>query len=180
MKKLSKALAIAAIAVSATAAQAQLYGEVGYSALKFSSQDLAGKIEASPKILGLTVGYGVLNNVAVEAMLGFNAGDDAAKLDGDASNGRVKIDQVFGVFVKPRAMLGANLEVFGRLGYARTTANITVPGASDSAGNNGFAYGLGANYYFNPKIYLTANYMNMYNKDESKVDGFTFGLGMKF
>jgi outer membrane protein W len=180
MKTLTQTLAIAAIAVSATAAQAQLYGEIGYSALKISGPAPIGKIEASPKMLGLTVGYGVLNNVAVEAMLGLNAGDDAAKADGEATNGKMKIERAFGLFVKPRAMLGANVEVFGRFGYARTTANTTTPDASNSADSNGFAYGLGANYYFNAKTYLSVNYMKLSNKDEGKIDGFTFGLGMKF
>ena len=180
MKTFTKVLAIAALAAAATGAQAQLYGEIGYAPLKFSGSDAGHTMTASPKVLGLTVGYDVYKNVAVEGLFAFSAGDDTATDNGAATAAKLKVVSAYGFFVKPKTMLGANFEVFGRLGYMYKKVNISGPGGSESLDGNGFAYGLGANYYFATKTYATINYTKYYSKDDGKVDGFMFGIGMKF
>ena len=180
MKTFIKVLSIVALAAAATGAQAQLYGEVGYAPLKFSGSDAGNTMTASPKVIGLTLGYDLYKNVAVEGIYAFSAGDDTATLNGAATVAKLKVESAYGLFVKPKTMLGVNFEVFGRLGYIYKKVNVSGPGVSDSADGNGFAYGLGANYYFAPKTYVTVNYTNYYNKDDGKVDGFMFGVGMKF
>jgi len=180
MKTYSKILAVAAIAVSATAAQAQLYGEVGYTALNYKSTVGANKVEASPSALGVTIGYDVHKNVAVEAMAVVGASDDTATLNGASTPAKLKIDNSFGIFLKPKVMLGENFELFTRLGYMNTKISVSGAGILASATDSAFAYGLGANYYFNKTTYLTVNYMNVYDKDNTKIDGVTVGLGMKF
>ena len=180
MKTISKFIALAAFAVSATAVQAQLYGEVGYTALKIKQTSGANTLQASPGVLGATIGYDVHKNVAVEAMGVFGINEDTVKSNGTSVAAKAKMDSSYGVFLKPKTMLGESFEVFGRLGYMSSKVSVTGAGYAGSTSDSSFAYGLGANYYFTKTTYLTANYMNLYNKNNTKVDGLTFGLGMKF
>jgi opacity protein-like surface antigen len=180
MKNISKIIAIATVAVSATAAQAQLYGEVGYTSLTAKATSGANKIEASPSVLGATIGYDVHKNVAVEGMFVFGLSDDTVKFNGASIPAQLKVDTSYGIFLKPKAMLTESFEVFGRLGYMDSKITASGAGLSASESDSGFAYGFGANYYFSKTTYLTVSYLNAYDKDDTKIDGVTFGLGMKF
>ena len=180
MKNISKFIAITALAITATAAQAQIYGEVGYTALKFKGTSGGSTLTASPSVLGATIGYDVHKNVAVEAMGVFGITEDTFKGTGTSSSVKLKVDSSYGVFLKPKAMLSENFEVFGRLGYMNSKLSVSGTGFSGSTASSSLAYGLGANYYVSKTTYLTVNYMNLYNKDNVKIDGVTFGLGMKF
>ena len=180
MKTMSKLIAITAFAITATAAQAQIYGEVGYTALKGTQTSGANKLEASPNVLGATIGYDVHKNVAVEAMGVFGVKDDTLKFNGTSLPAKAKINSSYGVFVKPKTMLSENFEIFGRLGYMNSKASVTGGNLSTFSAGSSLAYGLGANYYVTKATYLTVNYMNVYNKNNLKIDGVTFGLGMKF
>ena len=177
---MSKFIAITAFAITATAAQAQIYGEVGYTALTAKDTSSATTYKASPSALGVTVGYEVHKNVAVEAMGVFGISGDNIKKNGTSTSDKFKVDSSYGVFVKPKAMLGENFEIFGRLGYMNTKVSNAGASSSSSLTKSSLAYGLGANYYVTKTTYLTVNYMNLYNKDSVKIDGITFGLGMKF
>ena len=148
--------------------------------LKFEETVGAITLKASPSVIGLTLGYELHKNVAVEAMAAFSAKDDSVEVNGISFPADVKVNNSYGVFVKPKAMLGEKFEVFGRLGFLKSKATVSGLGFSDSVSESDVAYGIGANYYLNPTTYLTASYMNLYNKDDSKVTGFTLGLGMKF
>lgn len=185
MKTLVKALAVATLAATASAAQAQLYGEIGYTPLKFSLAAAGSTVEASPKALGLTVGYDLHKNVAVEGLVAFNAGDATPTDSGLTVSGKLKVSNAYGLFVKPKVMLGANLEVSARFGYMSTKFDISGTGpaganVSTSISDNGFAYGVGARYDLGTHTYLAVNYTSVYNKDDGKVNGFTFGFGLKY
>lgn len=180
MNTLSKILAILAIGATAGAAQAQLYGEIGYTPLNVTAHSGANSLKASPSVLGATIGYDVHQYFAVEAMAAFNVRDDQVELNGAAVPAQLKIDNSYGLYLKPKMMLNDKFEVFGRLGYLKTKMTASGTGLSQSDSYKGAAYGLGANYYFNPKTYATVSYTNFYDKDDGKVDGVTFGVGMKF
>ena len=180
MKTVSKFIAITAFAVTATAAQAQIYGEVGYTSLTAKDTSSATTYKASPSALGVTVGYDVHKNVAVEAMGLFGINENTIKENGTSTSNKFKVNSSYGVFLKPKTMLGENFEIFGRLGYMNTKRSVSGANFSASEASSSLAYGLGANYYVTKTTYLTVNYMNLYNKDSVKIDGVTFGLGMKF
>lgn len=180
MKTLFKALSIVVIAASASAAQAQLYGEIAYSPLTIEGMSGAKRVEATPSVLGLTLGYDIHQYFSVEAMAAFGASDDQAELNGAAVAINVNVDSSYGIFVKPKYMLNDRFEVFGRVGYLKTKLTASGIGLSMTENESGVAYGVGANYYFNPKTYATISYMNFYDKDNTTAKGVTFGLGMKF
>lgn len=171
MKVIIKTAAIAALAFAAAGAQAQLYGELGYSAVKV---DGAGANIDLGALTGV-IGYGVHPNLAVEGMLAFGVNDDRI------GAAKVELEHSYGLFAKPRVMLSPNFELFGRLGYVESKLKTSAPGYQSLSDTDGdWAYGVGANYYFDRNSYLGANYLQFYDKDGVKADGFTIGVGMKF
>ena len=168
------------LAAASFAAVAQPYVEVGYSAVTLKASDNGDSIKAHPNMLGVTVGYDVHPNVAVEGMFAFGVRDSSIELNGATVPVDVKINNSYGVFVKPKVKLGESFEVFGRLGYAKTKLTVSGGGLSESESDGEFAYGVGANYYVNKNVYITGNFMNFYNKDDTKVNAFTVGVGYRF
>ncbi len=170
MKSITKIAAAAAIAFAAAGAQAQLYGEVGYSAINV---DMPGHGVDLGAISGI-VGYGVHENLAFEGFLALGVNDDKI------GSTKVELEHAYGIFAKPRVMLNPNFELYGRLGYVESKAkgSNSLGSLSDSDGD--WAYGIGGNYYFNPNTYLGVSYTRLYDKHDVQADGLTVGVGMKF
>ena len=160
---------VASLLVLGTAAQAQqqakspLYGEIGYTQLKFSSE---GETSFKPGVLRGIVGYDLHPNVAVEGMLGFGV-----KKDDDS-----KISNMMGVYAKPKFSFG-DLEVFGRIGFTRIKAEIE---GGDSDTGNDVTFGVGVNYNISRTMNVGVDYMSYYKKEGIKIDGVTIGLGVRF
>jgi len=174
MKLLARTTAIAALAIGAASAHAQLYGELGY--VHITDKFAVNGTEYKPTLgaLSAIIGYGVHENLAIEGML-------AAGVKDDTVNGvKLELQHYYGLFVKPRVMLGSNVELFGRIGYGESKAKGSQNAVSSTDSSSDWAYGLGANYYFNKTTYGTLSYMRLSNKDGEKVNGLTLGVGMKF
>lgn len=73
-----------------------------------------------------------------------------------------------------------DLELFGRIGYARTQRSVSVLGFSQKESANSLAYGVGAGYAINDKITLSLDYMSYYDRKDIQFKGPTLGLGIKF
>ena len=171
MKFAIKTAAIAALTLAAAGAQAQIYGELGYSALDIEGSGTSVNLGALSGIIG----YDLHPNLAVEGMLAFGVNDD--KIGG----AKVELEHSYGLFAKPRIMLSPNFELFGRLGYVESKLKASAPGYRSLTDTDGdWAYGLGGNYYFDRNSYLSINYLRFYDKDNVKGDGVTVGVGMRF
>lgn len=142
-----KAIAIAAAAASmllGVAAHAQqspatspLYGELGYS----WTQIHGNGFNATPGAVRGIVGYNLHPNLAVEGMVEGGTGHDA---DNGVS---AKLRSSYGVFAKPKYVIG-NTELFARVGWARTSLNLSTGNMS----SNNFAYGVGVKYNVTPRV----------------------------
>jgi outer membrane autotransporter protein len=172
------AIAAAAVLVMAGAAQAQQrtpaspwYGELGYSFLQLKESSTG--FDATPQALRGIVGYNFHPYFAGEAMLSIGTNSDS-DLGVDA-----KVKHAYGLFLKPKYDFN-NFEVFGRLGWARTKVDFSVPGFSASGSDSDFAYGVGVNYSFNPKMYVGADWMQLLDKDTTKIRGWTISVGYRF
>jgi len=174
MKSIARTAVIAALAVGAVGAHAQLYGELGYVDLR-DKFTLDGT-EYKPHLgaLNAIIGYGLHPNLAVEGMLAAGVKDDTV------AGIKMELKHSVGLFLKPRVMLSPAFELFGRVGYVENKIQGRMGNISASDSSNDWAYGLGANYYFNPTSYGTLSYMRLYDKDGEKVNGLTLGIGMKF
>jgi len=175
-------LALAA-ALAAGAVQAQtspqgdagaFYAEIGYTGLTYKEPD----VKTHPAGVRLIGGYEVHPNMAVEFVGLVGTKDSKVTLFGESF--KFKVDSVWGLFLKPKVAVTPEVELFGRLGYARTKTKISGYLGSVSDSGNSFAYGVGAAYAINKRVSLNFDYMSYYNRDDIRIQGPTLGLGIKF
>lgn len=179
---MKKYAVVTAIALASVAAQAQIYGEVGYTSTNATQNIYGDGIKASPSALRGFLGYELNPNLAVEGMVAFGMSDATVKVNGVSATGvKLEIDNAFGLYLKPKAKLNDQVEIFGRVGFARVKGTISAAGfGSESDSDSSFSYGAGLSYAINPTTSLNADYMQYRSKDGFKVNGFTFGVGFKF
>jgi opacity protein-like surface antigen len=183
MKKMIRFLSVTAVlATAAAAAQAQVYVEGSVAALTAKSSSDGVNTETKPSAFSGLVGYNVHPNVDVEGYLGLGAGKSSITENGKNIGIDAKVKSSFGVFVKPKVMVSPEVEVFGRLGFLENKyeASAQSGNASNVSTQGSFAFGVGANYYFDKRTYVTGSYMNYHNKDGLKVNGLSIGVGYKF
>jgi opacity protein-like surface antigen len=66
--------------------------------------------------------------------------------------------------------------LFGRFGWAHTKVK-AEGGLASSESQDDFAWGLGANYRFNPNGYVGIDWMRYSNQSNGHVDGLTLSVG---
>lgn len=182
MKNRFKFLCVALVLASAgvqAQSQAQsggMYGEVGLTSVKVSSDGYS----LTPRVLRGVVGYEVNPNFAIEGMVGFGVSDDTVTVSGFKVAGEV--DHMIGLFVKPKVAVSPDLELFARAGFVRTkvTASLSGFGLSASDSQSDVSYGVGLAYSISKGTSLNLDYMSYYNKDGVKANGVTLGVGFKF
>ena len=177
MKKIALA---SVIALASIGAQAQMYGEVGYTATTAKKNVNGNGIKASPSALRGILGYELNPNLAVEGMVAFGMSDATVKVNGVSATGvKLGIDNAVGLYLKPKTKLNDQVELFGRVGFVK--GKISVAGfSSETDSESSFSYGAGFSYAINPTTSLNADYMQYLSKNGFKVNGFTFGVGFKF
>lgn len=179
MKKLAIASALSLMAV---AASAQTYAEFGYTTVEYEENVSGFLVESKPAALRAIVGVEINPNLAVEGLVGFGLSDDEISVRGlgTAAGSKLEIDNVVGLYVKPKVKLSQNLEAFARAGFAHAKASASIAGASASASESGFSYGLGLSYSFSQNASLNVDYMSYLDKNATTVTGITVGVGFKF
>jgi outer membrane autotransporter protein len=154
--------------------EAPFYGEIGYTALTYKEPGF----KAHPKALRLLGGYELNPNLSVEGHVLLGTKDGSVNFEGETV--KVKADSIWGVFLKPKVAVMPDLELFGRLGFARTQREVSSPGLSEKQSANSFAYGLGAAYAITDKLSLSLDYMSYYDRKDIQFKGPTLGLAIKF
>lgn len=167
MTRIAKFTTTLGLVVLAAGAQAQsLYGEVGYTGLDYREPGL----KVSPGMVRGVVGYQFTPSLSMEGMVGLNGGSDAA------SGTTLKLNNMVGVFGKLQAPLAEGVNVYGRLGVARS--DLKANGVSDSGSS--LAYGVGMTYDLSKTTYLNADYTKYHDRDDQKLEGVTVGVGFRF
>ncbi len=158
-----------------------LYGELGYTMVTVSPTTLP---DFKPSALRGIVGYQVNSNLSVEGMLGMGMSDGTATITANnaSATANVKVDSMYGVYGKVKAELAPGFEAFGRAGYSKSNAVLSVSsfGYSQSNSTDGFSWGVGAAFAVSPSVSVTVDYMSYASKDDVKVTGPTFGVAFKF
>jgi opacity protein-like surface antigen len=175
------------LTLCAIGAQAQVYGELGYTSL--STKELVTKpklddlnTRTSPKAIRGIVGYELTPNITVEGMIAIGMGnvdvDDKGKTIPLAT---YKVQNILGLYIKPKFKVVGGLEVFVRAGLARTQREFDIPKYDPISDNElNFSYGAGLRYSINPTASLNVDYMQYLNKVGLEINGLTVGIGMKF
>lgn len=172
MKKVIVGLVASLALAAAGIAQAQAYGEVGYTSFAVKTRHLPTLHLGA---LGVTAGYTVNPYLSIEGLLAKGVKNDSATFP-FLGNVTVKTDYVLAAFVKPKYAFNEKVEVFAKLGWMKNS--LSVGGEKDTG--NDVAYGLGGQVKFTPQVYGTAGYTRFYNKNNTKVDGWNIGVGYKF
>jgi attachment invasion locus protein len=179
MKRRLHTWAIAATSLIAAGAHAQgVYGEVGYSQFNLKQDTRGFDTKVKPAAARAIVGVELAPHLAIEGHAATGLKDDSVRVGPVTATGEV--DNMLGVFVKPKVMLGETVELYGRAGMASTKVSTSVLGVGDSSRTTSFAYGGGASFNLTPQLSLNADYMNYLDRRGTKVDGVTFGVGFKF
>jgi attachment invasion locus protein len=182
-------VAVLLLAGLASSAQAQqrmgnsnpkLYGEIGLSQLKIKAVDGPLSAEAKPGLLSGTIGYQFLPWLAVEGFVAGGVLKDEIKLNGANTGVDAKVPSVFGVFLKPTLPIGERVELFGRVGVARSKLELQAGGLDIDDSGSDVAYGLGLNVNLSPMSYLQANWTSYYKKDGNKIEGVGIAYGRRF
>ena len=150
------------------------YAEIGYTGLTYKDPD----VKTHPADVRLIGGYELHPNMAVE-FIGLLSAKES-KVTADGSLIKLKVDSVWGLFLKPKVAVSPEVELFGRLGYARTKVKLAADQGTISDSANSFAYGVGAAYAINKRVSINLDYMSYYNRDNIRIQGPTLGLGIKF
>ncbi len=170
------------VAFFSTHVGAQTYVEMHYTAVGSKTDTAVGMLKTSPNMISAVVGFNFFAALAVEGEVG--RGVDAADitLNGVTQRNPVsaKIDQYYGIYLKPRFTLTDRFELFARIGYTDVKSTASVLTFSRSSNSSDWGYGLGADYSMARNYYLTAAYMSLYKKNNISADSFSLGLGYRF
>jgi opacity protein-like surface antigen len=183
MKELVKKTILAsALVLVASTAQAQFYGEVGYSWITAKDNVNGIGIKANPNAIRGILGFELHKNVAIEGLAALGVRDGDVKANGQTVPGvKLEVDNALGLYLKPKAKLNESFEIFARAGVARVEGTISVAGfGSASASETSFSWGGGLSYAISQTVGLNLDYMQYVSKDGFKATGFTLGLGMRF
>jgi len=163
------------------------YGELGLAQVNYGTS-VASIPSLKPTVLRAVLGYGLGENFAVEGMFGagMSDGNAGSSIAGYTAEYKLKVESMFGTYLKVKGEVAPGFELFGRIGYAKVHGNIsvTVPALSLSRSSSGDAdgasWGLGAKIAMSPAVALTVDVMSYVNKDGDTATGPTFGIAYKF
>ncbi len=178
---MNKIIIASALTLAAFSASAHVYGEIGVTSVKYEETVFGFNAESSPTAIRGIFGYEINPNFAVEGLAAFGMSDDNVQVLGYTYPGlKFKVDNVLGIYAKPKVKFTPELEGFLRAGFARSKGTASLNTLSSSGSETDFSYGLGMSYALNPKTSLNFDYMSYLDKNNSKAAGFTFGVGYKF
>jgi opacity protein-like surface antigen len=179
--KFASLAAIAVISAMSTFAHAapmapasKISGEIGYTETQLN----AIGYKANPGVIRAVVAYDLTENLAVEGMAGLSA--SSANTTFNAAPISIKVDNMYGVYLKPKAKIAPDLTVFGRVGWAASTTIISDASGSLSEKNDALSYGLGINYNISKTMHVGMDYMSYLEKSGVTGRGLTASVGFKF
>ena len=176
---LATAAATLAAALTCTSAQAQLIPTPSYLELGLVNATVdTGAGKASPTAVRLISGTDFHKYMGLEALFALSTSDGSATINNVP--GRLKINNSWGLYLKPKFDVSPQIEVFGRIGFASTSLGGTGSLASASGTSQSGAYGLGLRFKFNKSLGINLDYMTYLQSGNTDVKGATIGLGYRF
>jgi opacity protein-like surface antigen len=170
---LSVAAGLAAAAIIAPAASAQVYGGVGYSTF---TADAGGEDATVGGVMG-RLGFKSNPFFGVEGEVAIGIQEDNFDVLGTQVD--VSLENSYGVYAVgwlPIPLVG---DVFGRVGYADLSIEASALGTSISDSGSGLAYGAGIQLSGIPFTKLRLEYTR-YQPDDAEVDSFGISALLQF
>ncbi|MCS6627185.1 porin family protein [Roseibacterium beibuensis] len=164
-------LATAALTLIAAPAMAQdpaspVTGSLGYTHLDADDGSLGA-------VTG-RLGYDFTRNFGIEGEASVGVKDEDVTIAGvDGSLEHEYDAAVYGVAKVP---VSENLELFGRVGYGTTSIKADIAGVSATEDGESLNYGAGANWYFDGRNGLRADWTRRDFQDDGAAEVDTYGL----
>ena len=160
------------------------YMETSINVVKYSEPGLT----IGPTALRVTLGKKTTETFGYEGMLAFNvrsAETAYISATGTATTTSVAggVTNLYGLYIKARKNLGADMEIFGKLGMASGERTLSTYPTGLSAADNkfiSFSYGIGAKAAVEKDMSVVFDYMSYYHKGLTSVDAFSLGLSLDF
>ena len=142
-----------------------------------------------PTALRVTLGKKTSETFGYEGMLGFSVRNAETAYISTASTTSTsttvagEVNNLYGLYVKARRNMGAELEIFGKLGMASGERTLSAYPTGLSAADNkfiSFSYGLGAKAVVEKDMSVVFDYMSYYHKGLTSVDAFSLGMSLDF
>ena len=179
MKKIIFALPALSMALafnaSAQTVAPSFYTEVGYASVPYHD---SGYNLGTLGVLNFKFGINVHENFAVEGALGTGMQD--ASFYYGSTRVTTTLNNMYGIYAKPKVKIADNFEVFGRLGYTHINMNLSALSSTFNAYSGSLSYGLGAQYSFTKSVYGELDWMSYYSKNGASGKGPSINVGYKF
>ncbi len=155
---------------SATAENQKNYVDIGYG---WAAYEEAGW-RFVPRVLKLSAGTKVTDNLAIEGMGGFGAADSSV------GGLTLAVDSTYGFYVRPFVDVNDKFELYGRLGWARISGTVSGIGGTLYGYGSGISYGGGGALKVSQTGAVFLDYTVYYNQNGVYVYGATSGLRFGF
>jgi opacity protein-like surface antigen len=139
-----------------------LFVQMGYGSMKHNLK--AGSIAINSDVDQVTAAasYQIHPNIAVEGMIGLGLSNkEALKTNTNTYSNRV--NNMFGIYVKPTWSITDTLSVNARLGYSQAAMEITDRTSTNERKlaytSSGLSYGVGLSYAFKENMHINLDYL---------------------
>ena len=169
-------LATAALTLIAGPALAQVppspvTGSIGYTHLDAGDGELGA-------VTG-RLGYDFTRNLGIEGEASVGVRDEDITIAG--VRGSLKHDWDAAAYVVGKVPVSENLELFGRLGYGTTSIKADVAGFSAREDGESINYGAGANWFFDGRNGLRADWTRRdFRDDGGEIDAYGLSFVRRF
>jgi hypothetical protein len=173
---IAAASAAALLSLAPGLAQAQtattgVYGSLGYANANVEDLNLGG-------VQG-RVGYRMNNWLGVEGELAFGVKSD--EMDFGGVNVDFKVKHAEAIYAVGFIPLAENTDLLARIGYGHTEIEGEALGVSESAGGDGWAFGIGAQHHFDGVNGVRVDYTrHEFNDDAGSADVWSIAYTRRF
>jgi outer membrane immunogenic protein len=146
------------------------YAEVGYAwmTLSTSGQDV------STQDLVARMGMDFMPYLGGEIFGGTSASG------GDLYGVSLKVDNMYGAYLKLHAEIATEFELFARAGWVHSTVKASYAGFGGSSSDDDLSYGIGLQFMFADHWYMQGDYMSYYSKQGDTIKGPSLSVGYRF
>ena len=163
---------------------AAIANQHSYVGVQFSQVEYkeSGMPDIEPTALAVKAGAQLSDFLAVEARVGFGAGDDSISLGGDKLT--LEVDNYISAYIKPTLPVGERFAVYALAGVTRSKlemkASIGGMSGSDTDSQTDLSYGVGADLNLSTNSFVSVEYARLLNGDDYDLDALSIGLGFRF
>lgn len=131
------------------------------------------------------LGYGLIDNVAIEGRLGFGISDDTNS-DGFGNEASVEVDELAGVYAVGYLPVAERFSLYGLAGLTSGEATATATNANgqligtETEDDSDFSYGVGAEAYVSDSIAGYGEWVSYFDGDDYDITAFTLGIKYSF